>query len=73
MDYCRFKNDITELREALVNFANAIGKAIETTVKPFVEGLSELFDNLEPYQKQEVLHPRKKPRGSIRRRRQGRI
>lgn len=34
--------------------------------------LELLFDKLEPYQRYELLHPQKKPRGSIRRKRRSR-
>ena len=47
-------------------FADA-GKRIRETLKPFVDSMQALFDSLEPYQKFEILHPKKKPRGSIRR------
>lgn len=44
-----------------------LGQMIIKTFKPFIDNLSEFFDTLEPYQKFELTHPRKKPRGSLRR------
>ena len=41
----------------------AIGEAIQKAVK----ALTDFIDSLEPYQKYEIMHPKKKPRGSIRR------
>lgn len=43
--------------------AQGIVKVLET----FTEGLKRIFDELPPYLKYEYAHPRKKPRGSIRR------
>ena len=43
--------------------AQGITKVLET----FAEGLKRIFDELPPYLKYEYAHPRKKPRGSIRR------
>ena len=44
-----------------------LGVALRNVLNDFVNSLQVLFDSLEPYQKYEILHPRKKPRGSIRR------
>lgn len=46
-----------------------LGTALYNVLNDFANSLSVLFDSLEPYQKYEILHPRKKPRGSIRRNR----
>jgi len=54
-----------EIKNALVRIEKALAKAVES--------LQDMIDKLEPYQKYELLHPRKKPRGSIRRARQGRL
>ena len=43
--------------------AQGITKVLET----FAEGLKRIFDELPPYLKFEYTHPRKKPRGSLRR------
>ena len=51
------------LYEAIKNVWDAIVKAFE----PAIERIQHIYDSLEPYQKYEILHPRKKPRGSIRR------
>lgn len=52
-----------EIKEATVRF----GKALSESIKPLLDALDELLDELEPYQRYELLHPQKKPRGSIRR------
>ena len=52
----RVKSTLIDLAYKLIDIA-----------KPFTEALIDLFNNLEPYQQYEILHPRKKPRGSIRR------
>ena len=53
------------LEETIMSLAQ---KLLEIA-KPLIAWLNEWFEQLEPYQQQEMLHPRKKPRGSIRRRR----
>ncbi len=61
-------NDIApELVEKYKLMIMELGKAIIKAYKPILEKLHNYFDSLEPYQKFEMLHPRKKPRGSIRR------
>ena len=52
-----------QAKEMILNLGQVIIKAF----KPFIDNLSEFFDTLEPYQKFELAHPRKKPRGSLRR------
>lgn len=52
-----------EYKEFLIKLAEHIMECIN----PLIDALKEIFDTLEPYQKYEILHPRKKPRGSIRR------
>ena len=52
-----------EINNALVKFGNKLGEVLE----PAFELLIDMFNELEPYQRYELLHPRKKPRGSIRR------
>ena len=59
------QREIERYKESLSNLGVAIVKAIE----PILEKFAHLFDGMEPYQKYELMHPRKKPRGSIRRRR----
>lgn len=50
-------------KKALIDLATSLGKILIETLKPLID-----FSNgLEPYQKFEMMHPRKKPRGSIRR------
>lgn len=49
--------------EASKKFAAKVGEAL----KPIVEKMQALCNTLEPYQKFELMHPRKKPRGSLRR------
>jgi len=57
-----------QAKEAIINLGQAIVKAF----KPIVEKFQDFIDALEPYQKFELAHPRKKPRGSIRRARRAR-
>lgn len=49
-----------------------LGQAIVKAFKPIVEKFQDIIDTLEPYQKFELAHPRKKPRGSLRRARRAR-
>ena len=61
-----------EIKERTERF----GKALSESIKPLLDALDSLLDvidGLEPYQRYELLHPRKKPRGSIRRKRKRRI
>lgn len=51
---------------------SSLGEAIIKAVEPIAKMFDELYSSLEPYQKYEMLHPRKKPRGSIRRSRRKR-
>lgn len=53
-----------EIKKMTVSF----GEALCESIKPLLDEL----DGLEPYQMYELLHPRKKPRGSIRRNRKKR-
>jgi hypothetical protein len=46
---------------------SAITDAYEKTVKQVYQAINNLVDSLEPYQLYELAHPKKKPRGSIRR------
>ena len=52
-----------QAKEMILNLSQVIIKAF----KPIVEKFQDFFDALEPYQKFELAHPRKKPRGSLRR------
>lgn len=52
-----------QARKAIVK----LGQAIVEAFKPIVEKFQDFIDALEPYQKFELAHPRKKPRGSLRR------
>lgn len=54
-----------------VKYAEAV-KAIAKMIAKIREVVYTFIDSLEPYQKFEALHPRKKPRGSIRRTKHGR-
>lgn len=56
-------NIFDEISEAVVRVGKALGEVIESVC----ESIQDMFDGLEPYQRYELLHPRKKPRGSIRR------
>lgn len=55
------------ISEFVKTFERAIENAIENALKPMEQMMQELSDIFEPYQKFEMMHPRKKPRGSIRR------
>ena len=61
-----------ETMDQLKKIASRLGEAIIKAVEPIAKILDELYSSLEPYQKYEMLHPRKKPRGSIRRSRRKR-
>lgn len=56
-----------EITEEIVR----IGNKIVEVLNPALESLLDVIDGLEQYQRYELLHPRKKPRGSIRRARKG--
>lgn len=51
------------VKKALIDLATSLGKILIEALKPLIDYLN----GLEPYQKFEMMHPRKKPRGSIRR------
>lgn len=51
------------MKKALIELATSLGEILSEALKPLIDFLS----GLEPYQKFEMMHPRKKPRGSIRR------
>lgn len=55
-----------------ININDKISKALKALTEA-LESIIDMFNKLETYQKYELLHPRKKPRGSIRRARQGRL
>lgn len=61
-----------ETMDQFKKIASSLGEAIIKVVEPIAKILDELYSDLEPYQKYEMLHPRKKPRGSIRRSRRKR-
>lgn len=52
-----------EVKDSVEAIMQGIAKAIENVV----ENLKRIFEELPPYLKYEYAHPRKKPRGSIRR------
>ena len=61
-------NDIdTEQFEKAKELIIEFGHAIVEAFKPIIEKIQQLYGTLEPYQKFELMHPRKKPRGSLRR------
>ena len=68
--------EIIEEVEYIVDKWQKVSEEIGHTLIKMMDGLREILsnfmDSLEPYQKFEALHPRKKPRGSIRRRRRRR-
>lgn len=57
-----------EIKNALVRLGNKLGEVLTA-----LEKINDIINDLEPYQRYELLHPRKKPRGSMRRARQGRL
>ena len=56
--------------EAMLELAYKLGQTIDTVLRPFKEALQSMYDGLEPYQKYEIMHPKKKPRGNKRRARE---
>lgn len=54
-----------ELNKSMERFV----KAVEQAKKIVMAYCNTFFDTLEPYQLYEMRHPKKKPRGSIRRKR----
>lgn len=56
---------INGVSESLCRLGKEMGKFAQTLVEP----LLDLVNCLEPYQRYELAHPKKKPRGSIRRKR----
>lgn len=66
-----------EQKEALIRCGQALVDAFRPVIISLREIASNLLDNLsrnvEQYQMTEWLHPRKKKRGTIRRKRQGRL
>lgn len=59
---------MNELNDAMEKFLVHIQTAINH-MQPVVEKIIQILDGaIEPYKLNEMLHPRKKPRGSIRRR-----
>lgn len=56
-------NIFDEIDEAIVRFVNKLREELE----PALVSIQDMIDGLEPYQRYEFLHERKKPRGSIRR------
>lgn len=66
-----------EQMEALIRCGQAIVDAfrpVTDAMREFVSGLLDgLSSNVEQYQMTEWMHPRKKKRGTIRRKRQGRL
>lgn len=58
-------NEIDNINDALVR----LEKVLNETLSEALKSIQGIFDGLEPYQRYELLHPQKKPRGSIRRKR----
>lgn len=56
-------NIYDEIEKAFVRFVNTLREGLE----PALVSIQDMIDGLEPYQRYEFLHERKKPRGSIRR------
>lgn len=62
-----------EQMEAIIRLGKATVDAFKPVFTSMREIISEILDNIEQYQMTEWLHPRKKKRGTIRRKRQGRL
>lgn len=66
-----------EQMEAIIRLGQATVDAFKPVFTSMREIISEILDkfsrNVEQYQMTEWLHPRKKKRGTIRRKRQGRL
>lgn len=56
-----------EIKEAIERLGKSLGEALSKVLEPVLKSIQDMIDELEPYQRYELLHPRKKPRGSIRR------
>lgn len=56
---------INGVSESLCRLGEEMGEFVQTALEP----LLVTFNGLEPYQRYELAHPKKKPRGSIRRKR----
>ena len=63
-----FGETMNEATKGLVE----ICKQIAEMLNPMADALIDAVNSLEPYQRYELLHPQKKPRGSIRRKRKKR-
>lgn len=61
---CDTSGNLKRVEQAIMDLFRAIG---EMVVKPIAERLVKMLNTLEPYQVFELTHPRKKPRGSLRR------
>ncbi len=64
---CDMDDPSNDIRE----WALETGRKLVDIITPLAESLRDLFDSLEPYRKHELFHPRKKPRGSVRRKKKG--
>lgn len=64
---------MNNLNDAMEEFLVHLQAAINH-MRPVVERITRILDGtIEPYELNEMLHPRKKPRGSLRRKRKERI
>lgn len=68
-----------EMAEAIARMVNTMGEAVDVladalavTLNGCYQSLTDFIESLEPYQRFEMAHPKKKPRGSIRRNRRRR-
>lgn len=48
-------------------YTNEAFKMLNAKIDEIIGTINKFIDSLERYQKYEIVHPRKKPRGSIRR------
>lgn len=66
MDEIKIPDETAENVVKSVMLLKELAVKIGEIVKPISEKLVEFINTLEPYQRHELLHPRKKPRGSLR-------
>lgn len=62
-------NEIDNINDALVRLEKVLNETLNETLNEALKSIQGIFYGLEPYQRYELLHPQKKPRGSIRRKR----
>ena len=64
--------NLERCEQLLTELFEYIEKSIHEILGDFLSWWNEFYDSLEPYERFEMQHPRKKPRGSMRRERRKR-